>query len=219
MKAVLFDCDGVLVDSETITNRVLHRYLNDSGWHISEAECMRIFIGKMVRSESALIESHIGQAITDDWMQAFYARRNHALQEELTAIPDSTVAVHAASQAAQGNIACASGADLEKVLMQLDKVGLRSAFKTVLSGHDCARNKPFPDVYLAAAASLSTPISDCVVIEDSVTGITAGASAGADVWAFCPDDGHFQVEQLRQAGANRIFSSMKELASFFSEHY
>ena len=52
-QAVLFDCDGVLVDSEAITNRVLHRYLNDEGWALSEADCMRIFIGKMVRSETA----------------------------------------------------------------------------------------------------------------------------------------------------------------------
>ena len=111
-QAVLFDCDGVLVDSEAITNRVLHRYLNDEGWALSEADCMRIFIGKMVRSETALIEANIGRSIDDEWMAVFYQRRNQALREELVAIPDSDLAVNAAHQAFKGNIACASGADL-----------------------------------------------------------------------------------------------------------
>ena len=180
-QAVLFDCDGVLVDSEAITNRVLHRYLNDEGWALSETDCMRIFIGKMVRSETALIEANIGRSINDDWMAVFYQRRNQALREELVAIPDSALAVNAAHQAFKGNIACASGADLEKVLMQLQKVALKDYFKHVLSGHDCKRNKPFPDVYLKAASALNTDISRCIVIEDSITGVTSGASAGAEV--------------------------------------
>ena len=180
-QAVLFDCDGVLVDSEAITNRVLHRYLNDEGWALSEADCMRIFIGKMVRSETALIEANIGRSIDDEWMAVFYQRRNQALREELVAIPDSDLAVNAAHQAFKGNIACASGADIEKVLMQLQKVALKDYFKHVLSGHDCKRNKPFPDVYLKAASALNTNITRCIVIEDSITGVTSGASAGAEV--------------------------------------
>ena len=217
-QAVLFDCDGVLVDSESITNRVLHRYLNDEGWALSEADCMRIFIGKMVRSETALIETNIGRSIDDDWMAVFYERRNQALREELVAIPDSDLAVNAAHQAFKGNIACASGADLEKVLMQLQKVALKDYFKHVLSGHDCKRNKPFPDVYLKAASALNTDISRCIVIEDSITGVTSGASAGAEVWAYCPENAHFSEEQLQLAGAKLCFSSMKDLSILFIEH-
>lgn len=218
-QAVLFDCDGVLVDSEAITNRVLHQYLNEQGWALSEAECMAIFVGKMVRSETAQIEANIGKPLTDAWMHTFYQRRNLALQHELEAIPDSSVAVQAAHEHSHGNIACASGADLEKVLMQLDKTHLRHWFKQVLSGHDCARNKPFPDVYLAAAQALQADIAHCLVIEDSLTGVSAGASAGAEVWAYCPPDAHFSASQLAQAGANRHFSSMKELALLLKAHY
>ena len=217
-QAVLFDCDGVLVDSETITNRVLHRYLNDEGWALSEADCMRIFIGKMVRSETALIEANIGRSIDDEWMAVFYQRRNQALREELVAIPDSDLAVNAAHQAFKGNIACASGADLEKVLMQLQKVALKDYFKHVLSGHDCKRNKPFPDVYLKAASALNTDIIRCIVIEDSITGVTSGAIAGAEVWAYCPENAHFSEEQLQLAGAKICFSSMKDLSRLFIEH-
>ena len=217
-QAVLFDCDGVLVDSEMITNRVLHRYLNDEGWALSVEDCMRIFIGKMVRSETALIEANIGRSIDDEWMAVFYERRNIALREELLAIPDSVLAVQAAHQAFNGNIACASGADMEKVLMQLQKVALTPYLKHILSGHDCKRNKPFPDVYLKAASALETDISSCIVIEDSITGVTSGAIAGAEVWAYCPENAHFSEEQLQLAGAKLCFNSMKDLSRLFIEH-
>ena len=217
-QAVLFDCDGVLVDSEAITNRVLHRYLNDEGWALSEAECMRIFVGKMVRSETEQIEANIGRTIDDEWMAVFYERRNIALREELLAIPDSVLAVQTAHQVFHGNIACASGADMEKVLMQLQKVALAPYFKHILSGHDCKRNKPFPDVYLEAASALNTDISSCIVIEDSIIGVTSGASAGAEVWAYCPENAHFSEEQLQLAGAKLCFNSMKDLSRLFIEH-
>ena len=217
-QAVLFDCDGVLVDSEAITNRVLHRYLNDEGWALSEAECMRIFVGKMVRSETEQIEANIGRTIDDEWMAVFYERRNIALREELLAIPDSVLAVQTAHQVFHGNIACASGADMEKVLMQLQKVALAPYFKHILSGHDCKRNKPFPDVYLEAASALNTDISSCIVIEDSIIGVTSGASAGAEVWAYCPENAHFSEDQLQLAGAKLCFNSMKDLSRLFIEH-
>ena len=217
-QAVLFDCDGVLVDSEAITNRVLHRYLNDEGWALSETECMRIFVGKMVRSETEQIEANIGRTIDDEWMAVFYERRNIALREELLAIPDSVLAVQAAHQVFNGNIACASGADMEKVLMQLQKVALAPYFKHILSGHDCKRNKPFPDVYLKAASALATDISSCIVLEDSITGVTSGAIAGAEVWAYCPENAHFSEEQLQLAGAKLCFNSMKDLSRLFIEH-
>ena len=74
--AVLFDCDGVLVDSEPITNGVLREVLNESGWALTQAECMDIFIGKAVRDERARIEAETGKPFTEEWLQGFYARRN-----------------------------------------------------------------------------------------------------------------------------------------------
>ena len=74
--AVLFDCDGVLVDSEPITHRVLREQLAESGWVLTQEECLHIFLGKAVRSEAGRIEAHTGQPLTDAWMATFYARRN-----------------------------------------------------------------------------------------------------------------------------------------------
>ncbi|MGE8489582.1 MAG: HAD family hydrolase, partial [Paraburkholderia nemoris] len=84
--AVLFDCDGVLVDSEPITNRVLTEMLGELGWHLSVEEAMQIFVGKAVRDEAALIEARTGFAITTEWLMQFRARRNEALDRELVAI-------------------------------------------------------------------------------------------------------------------------------------
>ena len=180
-EAILFDCDGVLVDSELITNRVLHGMLNESGWVLSEDDCMRIFIGKTVRSETARIEAETGQPLTDAWMAEFYERRNARLRAELVAIEGALTAVQAVHQQLNGQIAVASGADKPKVIMQLEKVGMLPFFGShVFSGHDLPRTKPWPDVYLAAAASLDVAPERCLVIEDSVPGLTAGVRAGAN---------------------------------------
>lgn len=205
--AVLFDCDGVLVDSEPITNGVLRDMLEESGWALSPAECMRIFVGKAVRDERALIEARTGKPLTEEWIAIFYARRNRRLAAELQAIPGAVGSVAALHASLNGRLACASGADLAKVLLQLDMVGLLRYFgKAVFSGHDLPRSKPAPDVYLAAAAHLGVPPAQCLVVEDTPTGVTAGIAAGATVWAYCPDPGHGPA--LLQAGAQRLFADM-----------
>jgi HAD superfamily hydrolase (TIGR01509 family) len=215
--AVLFDCDGVLVDSETITNRVLCTMLNEAGWAISQQECMRDFIGKTVRSQAALIESHTGRPLTDAWMAEFYERRNTALRAELVAIGGAVEAVRKIHALCGGRIACASGADRAKVEMQLAKVGMAPYFENhVFSGHELPRSKPFPDVYLAAAGALGVAPRRCLVVEDTVTGVQAGVAAGATVWGYFPaDQGHASAEQLLEAGASCVFGHMGELPAMF----
>ena len=209
-EAILFDCDGVLVDSEPITNGVLRELLAESGWALTPAECVRIFIGKAVRDERALIEANTGQPLTEAWMAEFYARRNRELQARLVAIAGAHEAVAAAHAHAGQRIACASGADRFKVEMQLAQVGLMDWFAgRIFSGQEMPRSKPAPDVYLAAAAHLGAAGARCLVIEDTVTGVTAGVAAGATVWAYCPLPE--QGAALRQAGAVQLFERMDDL--------
>ncbi|MCO8247782.1 HAD family hydrolase [Comamonas thiooxydans] len=215
--AVLFDCDGVLVDSESITNRVLCTMLNESGWAISQEQCTRDFIGKTVRSQATVIEAHTGKPLTDAWMAEFYERRNAALSAELVAIDGALEAVRRIHALCDGRIACASGADRAKVEMQLTKVGMEPYFEGhVYSGHEMPRSKPFPDVYLAAAEALKADPAKCLVIEDTMTGVQAGVAAGATVWGYFPaDQGHASAEQLLEAGAACVFGDMGDLPAMF----
>jgi HAD superfamily hydrolase (TIGR01509 family) len=210
--AVLFDCDGVLVDSEGLTNAVLRDALQERGWTLTSEECMTRFVGKTVREESVAIEAHTGKPFSQDWLEDFYQRRNRALEASLEIIPGAKEAVAAAQAHAALGIACASGADRFKVEMQLTKVGLMPYFDgRVFSGHEMPRSKPAPDVYLAAARHLSAQPQRCLVIEDSVAGITAGVAAGATVWAYCPATAHQSAALLRQAGAQALFADMGDL--------
>ena len=207
--AVLFDCDGVLVDSEPITNSVLREMLNELGWELAPDECMRLFVGKALKEETALIAAHTGRSVSTEWITEFQQRRNTALRERLTAIPNVHDAVHQIHARHDARIACASGADRFKVEMQLRHVGLMDYFDgRIFSGYETPRSKPFPDVYLAAALALQADPKRCAVVEDTVTGVTAGVAAGALVFAYAPNgDG----AALRAAGAAEVFNDMAQL--------
>jgi HAD superfamily hydrolase (TIGR01509 family) len=211
-EAILFDCDGVLVDSEPLTLGTLRDMLADLGWDMPLAECTQHFLGRMVRSQHALIEARTGQPLTDEWMRAFYARRDAALRAHLQAMPGAAAAVQAAHAATHGRIACASGADRSKVELQLRKVGLWDWFEgSIFSGHELPASKPAPDVYLAAAAHLQRAPERCLVIEDTPVGVTAGKAAGATVWALCPEGDTAAQNALRAHGADALFHSMADL--------
>ena len=216
--ALLFDCDGVLVDSEPITNGVRRDMLAESGWELTSAECMRLFIGKAVKDERALIEANTGQPLTADWLHRFRERRNEGLVAYLQAIEGAVQAVASIHAQYAGRITCASGADRFKVELQLDKCGLMPYFKgRIFSGHETPRSKPFPDVYLAAAAALGVDPKRCVVVEDTVTGVVSGVAAGATVLGYCPPiAGPDAPAQLRAAGAVAVFSHMSELPELLS---
>lgn len=212
--AVLFDCDGVLVDSEPLTNGVLRDMLEEAGWKLSSAECMRLFIGKAVKDEIAIIEANTGRPLTAEWLDEFRGRRNEALVEGLLPIRGAVEAAATIHALYEGRIACASGADRFKVELQLEKCGLMPYFKgRIFSGHETPRSKPFPDVYLAAAAALGVDAKRCAVVEDTVTGVMAGVAAGATVFGYSPAEaGHDAPLALRRAGAAWIFTDMGELA-------
>jgi HAD superfamily hydrolase (TIGR01509 family) len=198
------------VDSEPITNGVLRQMLNEAGWALNQAECESLFIGKAVRDERTRIELETGQPLTEDWMRAFYARRDQRLRAELKAMDGALAAVAASHRFTQGRIACASGADRPKVVMQIEMAGMQPYFgDRIFSGHDLPRSKPHPDVYLAAAAHLRVDPTRCLVIEDTATGVRAGLDAGATVWGYCPAGHGRAFEGLPVA---RVFSHMDELA-------
>jgi HAD superfamily hydrolase (TIGR01509 family) len=209
-EAILFDCDGVLVDSEAITCGVLRDMFDEQGWRMTLAECMQRFVGHTVKSQRSVIEAHTGVPLTDAWLEQFYALRNERLTQDITAIEGVHEAVAHLHDHCQGRIAVASGADRFKVEMMLKQVGLIEFFEgRIFSGHEMPRSKPHPDVYLAAAAHLQMDPARCLVIEDTTVGITAGVAAGATVWAYAPPGA--DAHALRQAGAAQVFEHMRGL--------
>ena len=212
--AVLFDCDGVLVDSEPITNGVLRAMLGELGWHLTQEQCMALFVGKALKEETELIARHTARPVGAEWLRSFQERRNVALLEQLTAIPNVHGAVHAIHARYDARIACASGADRFKVELQLRKVALMDYFEgRIFSGYETPRSKPFPDVYLAAAQALQVDPRRCAVVEDTVTGVNAGIAAGAYVFAYAPTGGG---DVLSAAGASVVFADMADLPALMT---
>jgi HAD superfamily hydrolase (TIGR01509 family) len=213
-EAVLFDCDGVLVDSEALTCGALRDMLQESGWTLTLQECMAHFVGHTVRNRRDLIEANTGQPLTDAFMDEFYRRRNLRLDADITAIPHIHAAVQHVFDACQGQIACASGADRFKINLMLGKVGLFNFFDgRIFSGHEVPHTKPAPDVYLAAAAHLGKDPRRCLAVEDTPVGVTAGVAAGATVWGYAA---HGQADALYAAGAAHVFTCMTELPALFA---
>jgi HAD superfamily hydrolase (TIGR01509 family) len=224
--AILFDCDGVLVDSEAITLSVLQQMLAELGWQMTLEECMRQFLGRLVRDNAALIEQHTGVPMTQAWMEEFLRRRDAALSTQLTAIDGVQDALAQIERVYGARMACASGADRRKITLQLGKVGLTHYFTgRIFSGFEQAQSKPAPDVYLAAAAHLGVDPKQCAVIEDSPTGVRAGVASGAKVFAYVPHHcpsvealgGVVAVSaSLIAVGAHSVFSDMRVLPALLA---
>jgi beta-phosphoglucomutase-like phosphatase (HAD superfamily) len=205
---VIFDCDGVLVDSERIANEVLAEVLESHGILLSWHEAKSVFLGQSVtdiRSNAAL---RFGIELPHDWSVAYYARMIPALAERVTAIDGAPAAVEAVLSA--GLRCCvASQGPIEKMRATLSRAGLWDSFEGhVFSAKSVARPKPAPDVFLHAAASMGVPPNRCVVIEDSPLGVAAGVAAGMRVLAYCPE-GHGEAMRLRGAAP---FTSMRQVA-------
>lgn len=220
LRAILFDCDGVLVDSEPITLRVLTSCLHDFGWPLSLEECVGHFLGRALQLELDVIEAHAGRRPDEAWIAAFRHARDEALLREVLPTPGVEAILADLHARLEGRIACASGADRRKIELQLSTTGLIRWFEgRTFSGHEMARTKPAPDVYLAAARHLAVEPAQCLVVEDSPTGVRAGVAAGATVLGFLPA---FRppglAEDLMRAGAVQVFDAMHALPAIGLAH-
>lgn len=218
--AVLFDCDGVLVDSETITIGLLAEMLRELGWEISYEETVRTFIGRALVDEWEVILANTGFRITDAWIHEFHVRRDDALRVSVRPVAGADEMLAAITERFGERIALASGADRVKITMQLEVTRLGRWFgDRVFSGMEQAHSKPAPDVYLAAAAALGVDPATALVVEDTVAGVTAGIAAGATVFGFSPGSPvSTHPDALRGAGASLVFSSMSELPGLIDDY-
>jgi HAD superfamily hydrolase (TIGR01509 family) len=186
---VIFDCDGVLVDSRGIDMRELTRALAAAGGTLTTAEVDAAFHGVALADIQRGVEAHLGRPVPDGWMERFLADRAAAFERELRPIDGAADAIEGVRAA--GWVACiASGGAHEKMALTLRVAGLSGAVPAdrIFSAYDVARPKPAPDLFLHAAATCGHAAERCVVVEDSVPGVTAGLAAGMRTLAYSGGD-------------------------------
>ena len=198
LRLVIFDCDGVLVDSERISNRVLAEDFSSRGLTMTGEEAERLFIGTTIDAIQPRVEAMLGASLPPDWRGGVKRAIVDAMAREATAIPGAVETLEALSRAGV-RWRVASNSSRAEMDAKFGRLGLTDLVAgRVHSFEEVARGKPAPDLFLAAAAAEGVAPGECVVIEDSVPGVTAAVAAGMDCLGFDRSaDGAF----LRAAGA------------------
>jgi len=213
---IIFDCDGVLVDSEVISCRVHADVLTRYGYPISAEAVHQRFLGRTARDATAEVERELGRPLAETYELERRTTLLAALAETVEAIPH----LHDALDAIDARICVASSAAHEKIFTTLSRTGLYMRFApNIFSGTQVSNGKPAPDLFLFAARQMAALPARCVVIEDSVPGVTGALAAGMTVLGFhggshCrPGDG----EALRAAGAMVTFDDMRQLPGLLAK--
>lgn len=174
---VIFDCDGVLVDSEPIAVRVEVGLLAEVGWPLTEAEVLERFVGRKDADVLAEIEAHVGRSLPE-WDQRYRTALYDAFETQLTAVEGVAPAIDAVEAAGVATCVASSGTH-DKMRRTLGRTGLWDRFEgRIFSSSEVANGKPAPDLFLHAAASMGVGPERCVVVEDSRAGAAAARAAG-----------------------------------------
>ena len=207
-KLVIFDCDGILVDTENLANRRLSEWLTAAGYPTSFEYCRKNFSGHSMVSVQKVVEA-TGVSLGDDFVDRWNAGLPDLFAHGVEAVPYVREFVEAVRAA--GIAYCvATSARVSKMHITLGQTGLLPLFEHALfSSTMVGRGKPFPDLFLKAAIEMNQQPFDCVVVEDSVPGVQAAKSAGMRVLGYVAAP-HTDRDAMAKAGAF-LFSDMKQL--------
>ena len=196
---VIFDCDGVLVDSESISNEVLAQMLSEEGLTTTPTESRREYQGLLLADILAAAEARLGRALPKGWLDRYELERSTAFREGLRPIRGVAATVKRI-RAAGVSVCVASQGKLEKTRLSLQLTGLDTLFedRALFSAYQVPRGKPHPDLFLHAALTMGADPSKCVVIEDTPSGVQAAVAAGMRAFGFSADS---DERALRRAGA------------------
>ncbi|MEU9404044.1 HAD family hydrolase [Streptomyces sp. NPDC048242] len=205
---ILFDNDGVLVDSEPISNRLLAAYLTELGHPTSYEDSIRDYMGSAMHRIHELVLERTGQRLPEDFDDVFHARVFAAFERELRAVA-GVEGVLEKLAADRVPYCVASSGSHERIRVGHRTTGLDRWFEEgrVFSSQDVGRGKPAPDLFLYAAERMGVAPERCLVVEDSPLGVQAAVAAGMDVYGFTA-----MTPAERLAGANQLFATMGELA-------
>jgi HAD superfamily hydrolase (TIGR01509 family) len=205
VELVIFDCDGVLIDSERLAVKVDVLVLRELGWPVSEAEVIERFMGRSDRDTRAAIEAQLGRTLPPGWQETVNARYEEAFAAELAPV----AGVQEALDQITVPTCVASSGTHEHLRYTLRLTGLYERFAgRIFSAEDVASGKPAPDLFLHAAASMSARPAACVVVEDSRSGVDAARAAGMRVLAFA---GGLTPSDLLDGPNTTVFADMREL--------
>ncbi|MFF7634085.1 HAD family hydrolase [Kitasatospora sp. NPDC008050] len=207
---VVFDNDGVLVDSEPIANRLLAGYLTELGYPTTIEDSYRDFMGRAAHAVPEVVAERFGGTLPDGFQAAFHARVFAAFQQELAPVPGAAELLKELAE--RGVPYClASSAGHDWIRTALDLTGLRGFFaeERIFSAQDVGVGKPAPDLFQHAARTLAADPARCLVIEDSAMGVLAARAAGMDVYGYTALT---PAARLTGAGATGLIASLAEVA-------
>jgi HAD superfamily hydrolase (TIGR01509 family) len=210
---VIFDCDGVLIDSEMLACRVEAEQLSALGVSMTTEEVVRRFAGVSAKDVRATIERENGRTLPADYESRIARLVEQTMAQELRAIPG----VHQLLPLLSTQYCIASSSAPEKLRYSLSLTGLYDIFApNIFSSTHVKRGKPAPDLFLYAAAQMNAAPAACLVVEDSVAGVQGAVAAGMRAVGFVGgahcDIGH--AERLRQAGASAVVDRLGDLTRF-----
>jgi HAD superfamily hydrolase (TIGR01509 family) len=213
---VIFDCDGVLVDSEVISCRAHAEVLSRHGYPITPQQVFDRFLGRATRQANLEIEAELGRRLPDAYHTQLQDQLFRSFEADLEAIAHIETALDAITRP----VCVASSGSQARMQVSLGRTGLYERFApNIFSAAQVARGKPAPDLFLFAAAQMKTAPARCVVVEDSVSGVQGAVAAGMTVVGFhggshCRD-GH--AATLRAAGATATFDDMRQLPDLIGQ--
>jgi HAD superfamily hydrolase (TIGR01509 family) len=201
---IIFDCDGVLVDSEFITTKIFAKMVTEVGLTLSHQETIDQFMGRPMINCLEIVEQRLGHALPENFLPGFRSAMLSAFESQLQPIPG----IAAALDRITIPTCVASSGDHAKIQKTLSMTGLLPRFTDrIFSAADVKRGKPFPDLFLHAAACMNARPECCAVIEDSLAGVQAGIAAGMKVFGYAKLSNPIA---LRDAGAH-VFDEMNDL--------
>lgn len=212
LQLVIFDCDGVVVDSEIISNRVMTEMLAELGLKLSFEQTIDRFIGKSLPQCMGIISDMLERKLPDDFQTGFAQRTRTALTASLTPV----LGIEEVLSSLRVPYCIASNGNRAKLTFTLGLTGLGSRFEgRMYCAEDVPNPKPAPDLFLYAARQHDAEPSRCVVIEDTPTGISAAKAAGMTAYGFASMT---PSSRLHDAGANAVFHRMSELPAMLARH-
>lgn len=213
---IIFDCDGVLVDSEIISCRACAATLTRHGYPITAEQVHDRFLGRSSRDMCAEVEAELGRAMSADFDADLLDELLRAFAVDLKAMPHLAAALDAIRQP----VCVASSGPPAKIEASLSRVGLYDRFApNIFSARQVRRGKPAPDLFVFAAEAMGAPPARCLVIEDSVSGVIGATAAGMTVAGFSGGShcrpGH--AATLRAAGAAASLDDMAQLPGLIGQ--